>query len=242
MTQSRIPSIHDFADAEHFVLEDVTARNSALDPELMPASAEPRNVREEVEIRDRVRGRTTLVRIFEEGWADIEVVRRRHRTTHYRIDLRYIDAAPTMQRYHPIRLLKATGIAAGVTALLSIPALFGWLSAWTVPTAFIATGITAATGFIAFYLSHEKIIFRTLHGRAETIRFGAGLGTIRRFHKLVPKLVEAIGESAESVTEQTAIYLRAEMREHYRLRSVGALTEEECASSTGRILANFDQP
>jgi hypothetical protein len=242
MAESRIPSIHDFADAEHCVLEDVTVRHAAIDPESITASAEPRNVRDEVEIRDPVRGRTTLVRIFEEGWADIEVVRRGNRQTHHRIDLRYLDAAPTIERFYPFKLLKATGIAAGVTALVAIPALVGWFSAYTVPAALVASGITATAGFIAFYTSHEKITFQTLHGRAETIRFGAGLGTIRRFRKLVPKLVEAIGDSAESVTDDTAIYLRSEMREHYRLRSDGVLTEQECADSTGRILANFDVP
>lgn len=242
MAESRIPSIHDFADAEHCVLEDVTARNSALSPEWIPESPQPHVVRHEVEIRDRVRGRTTLVRIFDEGWADIEVVRRRNRATHHRIDLRYLDAAPATEQHHPVRLLKATAIGAGVTALLAIPALFGWLTAWTVPAAIAAAGLTGSAGIVAFYLSREKITFVTLHGRAETIRLVAGLGTRRRFRKLVPKLVEAIGDSAESVTDDTAVYLRSEMREHYRLRSDGVLSEQECTDSTGRILANFDAP
>ena len=38
----------------------------------------------------------------------------------------------------------------------------------------------------------------------------------------------------------TAAYLRAEMREHYRLRGNGVLENDECARGTGRILAQFD--
>jgi hypothetical protein len=30
------------------------------------------------------------------------------------------------------------------------------------------------------------------------------------------------------------------MREHYRLRTDGILSEEECSDSTGRILVHFD--
>jgi hypothetical protein len=147
-----------------------------------------------------------------------------------------------MRRYHPIRLLQAGAIGGGLTALCSIPAIFGWFSGISIPATVVCATVTFVILFVAFYLSHEKITFQTLHGRAHAIGFGAGLGTIRRFRKLVPRLVEAIADSAETVTDDTAVYLRAEMREHYRLRNEGILSESECADSTGRILGNFDGP
>jgi hypothetical protein len=63
---------------------------------------------------------------------------------------------------------------------------------------------------------------------------------MRRFHKLVPRLIEAIADAAESMHDETAVYLRAEMREHYRLRGEGILSPDSCAAGTGRILAQFD--
>jgi hypothetical protein len=241
MSENRLPTIDDFADAEHCVLEDVTVQQPALNPEFT-RSAEARDVCDEIVIADKLRGRCTLVRIFEEGWLDLEVERRGKATTHSRIDLHYLDPVPSITRHHPSRLVKAAGIAAGLTGIFAVPALFGWLSAWTVPAAIAGAVVTAGLAFIAFYLSHEKIRFKTLHGRADAVRFGAGLGTIRRFRKLVPVLVDAIADAAETVGDETAVYLRAEMREHYRLRSAGVLSEQECAESTGRILGNFDGP
>jgi hypothetical protein len=32
------------------------------------------------------------------------------------------------------------------------------------------------------------------------------------------------------------------MREHYRLRNEGLLTDDECSASTGKILSEFDGP
>jgi hypothetical protein len=53
-------------------------------------------------------------------------------------------------------------------------------------------------------------------------------------------LSHAIDEAAENIGTDTAAHLRAEMREHYRLRGNGVLSQESCASGTGRILAQFD--
>jgi hypothetical protein len=242
MAEPRMPSLSDFAEAEHCVLEDHTVELTGIQPMFAEEERAPREVIDKITIRDKLRGRQTTIRFYAESWAEIEVQRRGRRPTFHRIDLRYLDAVPATRRYYPIRLLKASGIAAGVTALFAIPAWFGWLSAFTVPAT--VTGILATAGalFVAWYLSHEKIVFRTLHGRAGVIRFGAGLGTIRQFHKLIPKFVDAIADAAETMLDETAVYLRAEMREHYRLRSDGIITEDECAASTGRILSQFDGP
>jgi hypothetical protein len=241
MSESRLPTIDDFENAEHCVLEDLTVEQPSL-AQTFRNGSDAREIAEEITIRDKLRGRRTFVRIFAEGWADIELQRRAKPARHHRIDLQYLDPVPAMRRYHPIRLLQVAAIGGGLTALFSIPAIFGWFSRFSIPATLVSATATLAILFVAYYLSHEKITFQTLHGRAAAIRFGAGLGTIRRFHKLVPHLVEAIADAAESVHDETAIYLRAEMREHYRLRGDGILSESECAESTGRILGNFDGP
>jgi len=241
MSDTRLPSIDDFANAEHCVLEDVTLQHPALVPPLHDNS-EAREISEEVTIQDKLRGRRTFVRIYAEGWVDLEVEHRGKARSHHRIDLRYLDPVPAIHRHYPIRLLQSAAITGGLTGLFAIPAVLGWLASFTISATIVGTIATFAILFAAYYLSHEKINFQTLHGRADAIRFGAGFGTIRRFHKLIPKLVDVIADAAESIHAETAVYLRAEMREHYRLRNDGILSETECAESTGRILGNFDGP
>lgn len=235
-----MPSVDDFANAEHCVLEDTTADYVLPTTMLGGSSPEPREIDDEVEIRDRLRGRITRVRLYAEGWADIETERRGRRSTHHRIDLKFLDAAPERSRHCPVRLLKAASILAAVTALLALPAAVGWLRDITLTAAILGALATLSLLAVVFYSTQEKIVFHTLHGRADAIHFGAGLGTMRRFHKLVPKLIAAIARAADAAPEDTMVYLRAEMREHYRLRGIGVLTSEQCSESTGRILAEFD--
>jgi hypothetical protein len=242
MSKSRLPSLADFADAEHCVLEDLTVETTGLTATFIGQAREASELNEEIVIRDRLRGRRTSVRLYAEGWADIEIERRGRRGSSHRIDLRFLDPVPATQRYYPIRLFKGSGIAAAVTAVFAVPAWFGWLASYSVPAAILGVAVTLIALLTAFFLSHEKIVFRTLHGRANAIRFGAGLGTIRRFHRLVPRLIAAIADAAESTHDETAVYLRAEMREHYRLRGDGIISEAECADSTERILGEFDEP
>jgi hypothetical protein len=63
---------------------------------------------------------------------------------------------------------------------------------------------------------------------------------MHRFRAAMPRLIRAIEQAEESIGDDTAIYLRAEMREHYRLRGDGVLTEQDCSEGTGRILLHFD--
>jgi hypothetical protein len=240
MSGPQTPNLDDFAEAEHFVLEDVTVQHEVLSEEYIQQRKAAADVREVVEIRDKLRRRVTSVRFFDDGWINISVVHRKKKRSYARLDLRFLDPTPTIRMYHPIRLLQAAATLGGLTAIVAIPAGFGWLAIYTLPATIVCAVATLGTLIAAGYLTHEKICFRTLHGRANAIRLGAGLGTIRQFHKLVPKLVEAIADAARFVRGEKMVYLRAEMREHYRLRSEGVLSEKECVESTSRILSSFD--
>ena len=224
------------------MLEDVTAQHPSLAEVAGVPGREAREIENEFEIQDRLRGRRTAVRIYAEGWIDIEIERRRKPLRHMRLDLRYLDPIPTIRRRRPRLLLKIGGGLTALTALAATLASFGLMFGVTLTAAIVAGLAAAGCLFWAYYLSHEKITFHTLHGRAPAIRFGAGLGTIRRFRKLVPEIVAAIVAAATTIGDDTAIFLRSEMREHYRLRNDGILSEAECAESTGRILTQFDDP
>lgn len=239
MTQTRLPTLEDFADAEHCVLEDVTVQQPAL--VLSESRADAKAIDNVISIADKLRGRSTTVTLYAEGWADIESTFRK-RSSFCRIDLHFLDAEPESSQHRPIKLLKILAGLAGATAVCAIPAWFGWLAPWSTSVMLIMLTATLITAGTVFYRSQERIVFKTLHGRAEAVRFVAGLGTIGRFRRLVPQLSEAIAAAAATIGEDTAVYLRAEMREHYRLKEDGVLSEGECADSTSRVLNRFNDP
>lgn len=230
---------------ENYSFDDETTEHISLgdeDNERVARASASRTVSERIELRDRVRGRETLLTIYEEGFLRVIEKRRGRQVRRHRLDLRYLDPVPTMQRRYPQRLMKITGGVAGAAALTSLLAWLGLVPAVTVPAALLTTAAALIAAGSCFYLSHEKICFYTLHGRAKAIQIGAGLGYIRRYQKAIPTLVGAIEEAADDVGEDTIVYLRAEMREHYRLRGDGILSDIECSDSTTRILAHFDEP
>jgi hypothetical protein len=242
MPDYSLPSLEDFAEAEHCILEDVTVQQPALSNSLEGGREPARKLWKERRVVDKLRKRQITLRLYAEGWADLELERRGREPVSQRIDLRYIDPVPTMSRYRPVRLFKTAAVLGGIAGIGAIPALFGWFLLYAIPTAVVASVAALTTLFVAWYRSHEKIVFKTLHGRADAIRLWAGLGNLKRTKRLLPDIVTAVAKAAESIHDETAVYLRAEMREHYRLRTAGVLSTEECAASTGRILSKFDSP
>ncbi len=209
--------------------------------ELHPGpAATARTVRERVIVKNPVYRAATELTFYEEGFLKIKELRNGKRRDSLRLDLRYLDPIPTIARVVAKRSIR---VALGFTLAA---ALTGWLisfesiRAFAIPT-FVACFVTAlGAAIVALYRSYERTEFCTLHGRATVLRLTANLGSIKRFRAVVPVLSRAIEDCAEQIGDDTAAYLRGEMREHYRLRGDGALTHEACAASTGRILAQFD--
>jgi hypothetical protein len=242
MSEYRLPSLAEFADAEHCVLEDVTSAQPTLSDGASISSLPAREISDEFVVRDALRGRRTSVRLFTEGWADIEVKCRGQSSSHRRFNLSFLDPVPMTSRSYPSLLLKISGGLAALAGIAALGLIFDAYAAYAL-RATLAGGVASlAALFVVFYRSHQKIVFRTLHGRADAIRLQAGLGTGYRLRWRLPRIVNAIAAASGSSDEDIATYLRSEMREHYRLRNEGVLSEDECSASTGKILSEFDGP
>lgn len=191
-------------------------------------------------LRNPIRRSGAELTLFDEGYLKVAALRNGEAGVPFFLELRFVDPVPKIDRTIAVRWLAAAlgcGAAAALAAfLLRFDALE--LAAWWVLG--VAAVAAAATLYIGVYRSHETTEFRTLHGRATVLRFVANLGSIKRFRGFMPQLCHAIEEAAERIGPDTAEYLRAEMREHYRLRRDGVLDHDACASGTGRILAQFD--
>jgi hypothetical protein len=220
------------ADAEHIYIggDDLSA-----DPK-----AAARTPRGTTVLRNPIRRSGAELTLFDEGYLKTTLLAKGNADAPFFLDLRFVDPVPKIERVIAGRWLTAALACGALTALAAFLLRFDALytiAGWALGTAALATAVTL---YVGIYSSHEKIEFCTLHGRAAVLRLVANVGSIRKFRAFIPQLTHAIEEAAERIGTDTAAYLRAEMREHYRLRGDGVLDNDECARGTGRILAQFD--
>jgi hypothetical protein len=191
-------------------------------------------------LRNPIRRSGAELTLFDEGCLKATLLAKGNADAPFFLDLRFVDPVPKIERVIAARWLTAALGCGALTALAAFLLRFDALytiAGWALGAAALATAITL---YVGIYLSHEKIEFCTLHGRAVVLRLVANVGSIKKFRGFVPQLTQAIEEAAERIGTDTAAFLRAEMREHYRLRGDGVLDNDECARGTGRILAQFD--
>jgi hypothetical protein len=225
------PSVQPNSPSEHIYIGSEETR----DPE-----TSARTVRERLVLTNAVRRSQTQLTLYAEGFAAVAEQRGAKRSEPFYLDLQYLDPVPMLQRVFARRWLYAAlgcGAAAAVALFLTRFELVRG-AAWVT----FGVGTLAALGalLVGVYRSYEKTTFCTIHGRAPVLEMIANIGAIGRFRAAVPSLSAAIEESAEQIGHDTAAFLRGEMREHYRLRGGGVLSQDVCAASTGRILAQFD--
>ena len=217
---------------EHIYLgsEDTTANPAAV----------ARTLRETVALRNPIRRKGAELSLYEEGFLKVTELRRGHAERPFFVDLRFIDPVPALERVIAARWLAASLGGGALTALAAFLMRFDALYAFAATALGIAALTTAAALYAGLYLSHEKIKFCTLHGRVVVLELTSNFGSVNRYRAFVPILSRAVEEAADRIGTDTAAYLRAEMREHYRLRGDGVLDNDDCAKGTGRILAQFD--
>lgn len=236
MQQPHAADFENMEQAEHLVLESEPVRFDGSESDLEAS----RTVSNKIEIRDRARGLATLFIFYDQGVLRLSQRRRSKRSKSLLFNLRYLDPVPTITRHPAKRMFKIALGLGGTAVLATLLAQFTLLHVYALPTS-IALGTACLIALmLAVYLSHQKFTFYTLHGRLPAIRLSAGYGYGRRFQAVLPLLSRCIEESAEYIGDDTTVFLREEMREHYRLRGDGILTPEECNQGTERILAQFD--
>jgi hypothetical protein len=199
-----------------------------------------RTVRGTRKLENAVRRRGLEITLFEEGFIKVTELNGKETGDRFLLDLRFVDPVPHIERVFAARSF-LVALGCGATAALAAFLLrFDGLYAIALPALSAAVLAMAVALYFGVYRTYETTEFRTLHGRVVVLRLLANFGSIKRFRAFVPLLSEAIEEAAERIGDDTSAYLRAEMREHYRLRGDGVLDNDSCATGTGRILAHFD--
>jgi len=204
-----------------------------------PATA-ARTQGDTVVLRNPIRRIGAEITFFDEGYVKVKKVVKGNADAPFLLDLRFVDPVPKIERVIAMRWLTAAFGSGALAVLAGFLMRFDAFYVFALAAVCLATLAAICALYVGIYMSHERIEFCTLHGRAAVLEFVANLGSIKKFHSFVPTLCRAIEEAAERIGADTSAYLRAEMREHYRLRGDGVLDNDECARGTGRILAQFD--
>jgi hypothetical protein len=223
----------DAMPSEHILLESES-------PEPAVAAGRAGVLRVRFTLNNRIRRLCTEFRFYEEGYLGVRVQRGGYEEPERRFPLLHLDPRPALS-YRGAETARATALYAIVlAALLAGLAYFSVAPTIMLPAAVAAffTAGLAATVFV--YRAEEQVQFLTRHGRVALVTLVGSYGCLGACRTLVPLLVTAIKESASRDSGDKNSFLRAEVREHYRLREQGLLSSGDCLSAVQRILGRFD--
>jgi hypothetical protein len=217
--------------AEHILLE--------TDERDVPARETARRIHARVMLRD-ARRRSVELALIEYYYLSVRIVRAQSVVARYVLDLRFVDPVPRRKRQVAWRWLAAGSAflalaVAGARAVSASPAPW-WRHEWLPATA-VLFGLALCAMFAAFHLSRETLMLISAHGRAPLLAHAGGLGTFRALHQFLPRLVAHLEIANRARRSSRAKQLRDEMREHFRLRNAGAISDAEYESAKRRILA-----
>jgi hypothetical protein len=216
---------------EHILLE-------SPDPEPAIFADRGGTLRTCLTLHNRVRRVRTEIRLYEEGYVGICEPRNGYEDAEQRFELSHIDPRPALS-WRVAKKARAAALYSVVAAALMGGLAYASVApAVTVPAAAaaLATAALAATLFV--YRTEERVEFLTRHGRITVLTLVASCGCFRTCRRLVPQLVAAMREAASRGGDKSA-RLRAEVREHYRLRDCGVLSTGDCIKAVRRILEGF---
>ena len=217
-------------ETEHIYIGDESA-----DP-----NHKPRTVSQKNRIRNVVRGVTTELTFYEEGFLRLREGTSKQLQKDHTIELRFLD--PNIE---VSRCISAAWLWSAIVMVLLAGGCYLILPLTDLAaTRFAATtllGTFAALAFMLFvYKSEERLQFFTASGRAEVITLASSFGCISRVRRAARDIRRGIGATQQDAGVHDVRYLRAEMQAHYKLRETGVISREACSAGTAQILSKFD--
>lgn len=222
-------------DAEHILLES--------DERVVPTLETARRIHARLKLHGSLWRRSIDLALIDGLFLSVRTARANLLTSRYVVDLRFVDPMPRLRRRIAWRTL-ALGAACLALAILGARSIAASAAPWWRHEWFAATatlfGVAAGALFAAFHLTTETLALISAHGRARLVTHTGGIGTFRAFRKFLPRLDAHLRIALGVRHGSLAAHLRDEMREHFRLRTAGALTEIEYEAAKRRILATHD--
>jgi hypothetical protein len=158
----------------------------------------------------------------------------------YVLDLRFIDRSLGLSKHYPWRCIAATLALAMTTAFsawrIGSSTAPWWQHPW-LPICAAMSALTASACLVCAWRLTETLALRSVHGRAILLEYTGRLGTLRMARQFARKLSAHIQLAMAARRSSGAEHLRDEMREHFRLKETGVLSQEQYEASKARILA-----
>lgn len=229
--------------AEHISLETSGDAGNVLGDEQVEGLLRKRPVRKvrcDYALESRLRGCITRLALLEDHFLSVQLARPDSEPKKYEFDLRFANAKPIIVRHIAwFWLALAISLVTLATAAL-------WLlwpqnaAAWIAPVPLTAlAAMFAAAGSVVMFVRRttESLEFCSVHGQVTLVSVTGAIGSTRDGKKFFVELIKSIGAAKAARPQPAQQFLRDEMREHHRLRELGALTEAQYEASKSRILA-----
>ncbi len=205
-----------------------------------PTALRRRKVLASYTLKSRLRGCETEVSIHQDHFVAVRTVRPDAQPRKYEVDLRFADPKPVLVRSISWFWL---ALAACLMLLAAGGLAFTWTDPgrWSSPIFLTALGtLLAAAAAMAMFLrrTFESLDFVSAHGGATLVSVVGGIGSARAGKRFFIVLIKSINAAKTARPQDLPQFLRDEMREHHRLRELGALSEQQYQQSKARILAS----
>lgn len=223
----------------------VSARSEHISLESEPANGKrtvrgPHRVYARLRWRNVLRGIEAQFELADDHFLQVRYLQPRRHARQYTVDLRFCAAQPRRSRHVAWLLLIATLALAGASTAATWMLMRGSVPESPNLFAGITIGLAAAAAALAaLFLQRttESLEFTSLHGQVPLVRLTGGLGSGHKAKAFCIELIKSINLAHAKLDTTAQTYLRDEMREHQRLRRVGALSEGEYETCKQRILA-----
>lgn len=220
------------AASEHILLES--------DVRDVPELRAARKVHARLVVRNLLRRRAIELTLIDYFYLSVRERRARSPGLEYVLDLRFADPILGLSRHIPWRWITAT------VALVTLCGAIGWRvvaapGPWW-QHSWIAVfgtlfGAAAIGAIVSAWRAHETLVLFSTNGRARLLEFTGGIGTFRVLRRFSVQLAAHLRIAIAARRPANAEHLRDEMREHFRLKSIGVLAEEDYEAAKRLILA-----
>lgn len=224
------------ARAEHISLETGHDETSAT-----PKKRPHRKTRLSYTLASKLRGCVTQLALLDDHFLSVQLERPDTEPKKYEFDLRFANAKPTIVR-HIAWFWMALAVSLAALASCALWMLWPQTAAdWMKPVPMTAlVAVLAALGSVFMFLRRttESLEFTSVHGGVTLVGVTGAIGSARDGKKFFVELIKSISAAKTARPQPPQQFLRDEMREHHRLREIGALTEAQYETSKSRILAS----